>query len=998
MNLGFDTFDTFRFKQLVFVNSSAYAYTQIRIDQHTALFGENNLGKTSMLNALKLFLLPEVNFRNCGSKFNFRGTNGNLYDGMASFRYYFPEDRAFIILEAENPHGDFCIVLHRGGATEKMEYARLVVPCPYAKLEALFWDVDAGGDGGIGAPVESMTLQGVKKVLREMGGEPLSDPKTILERLFTNQPYDKKAGRYSLLPLRNGAGKREMDAWRKLVHLAFDISASDDRTLPDTLATIIEGQKSRKEEELQLDLNAIVEEAYQLREEGDRITRIRNASDIWEKFDGSFQFETQLRDQTAKAYADLNESVEIEEGRLHESLENASHTLTDAENRADTLGGIKRDFDKAVTNTHAEVKATGQQVNRLRKDINTAYATQNEFPDETPRQEIIKSLDEHIEQQLQAIKGYDDKAVAQQEYAKICGRLERNERQANRLEEQLTNRTPALLDDLTVSDASILNSLNRSLGTTHGVLTHEQKQAFIQFSQQFLSEDGYLLLGDAREGIALNDIPYHEYDAEKTRQYQQSRLEELKATVAHDKKQRDKLLEEATMGREEIARRRKQAESERSKAQDDKNALNALDANLQTLESLEGELCEKEETLEEQKRQRDKADAQWREADVSRNKARQDHKTLKDQAQQVRLIRQRLDLIGKDANNVLEGRHKVIKPTPCEVSEANIVALGESVNDLSSQRNKVHEQLRKLLTMDILSNTDSLAHLSSFTGDQVAEFHEQLKAVFDNLDTQEANYRHQVDRHNKTTHSQVEILRSAKQLVAAFISGINAEMGQFSISDLEEVRVEYKLHPRFEQLLTDLEKADLLSDELQDHKIYEQLKAFQADFFNADARRTGILLSLDKILAGVYYKYRKRGEEGWTTNAQSNGTTMMITTNLLSVLMSRLMDGDAEVTMPLVMDEFGSLATQNMRTARQIAEQHGYCLFVANPNRDSKITQVLGNYVHLGLFHATQAYAENRTVVHHGLCESLARKGTLTRQAADTQIDGAPLSKEEADL
>lgn len=997
MNLGFDTFDTFRFKQLVFVNSAAYAYTQIRIDQHTALFGENNLGKTSMLNALKLFLLPEVNFRNCGSKFNFRGTNGNLYDGMSSFRYYFPEDRAFIILEAENPHGDFCIVLHRGGATDRMEYARLVVPCPYARLEALFWDVDADGDGGIGAPVESMTLQGVKTVLREMGGEPLSDPKTILERLFTNQPYDKKAGRYSLLPLRNGAGKREMDAWRKLVHLAFDISASDERTLPDTLATIIEGQKSRKEEELQLDLNTIVEEAYQLREEGDRITRIRNASDSWEKFDEWFKCETQLRSQAAKAYADLNESVEVEEESLRDALETASRALTEAENRADALDGIKRDWDKAVTNTDAEVEATGKQVERLRKDINAAYATLNEFPDGTPRQEIIKSLDEHIDQQSQAIKGYDDKAVAQQEYAKTCDRLERNERQAKRLEEQLTNRSPALLDDLTVSDASILNSLNRSLGTTHGALTQEQKQAFTQFSQQFRSEDGHLVLGH-QEPIALRDIPYKEYDAEKTRQHMQAQLDELKARNAQDKKHRDRLLEEATMGAEEIARRRQQAEQEISKSQKDKNALNALDANLQTKESLEGELRENEKKLEEQKRQHDKADAQWREADENRNKARQGHKTLQGQAQQVRLIRQRLDRIGRDANNVLEGRHKVIEPTPCEVSEANIEALERSVDELSAQRNKVHEQLRKLLTMNILPNADSQAHLSSFTSDQVAEFHEQLKAVFDNLDTQEANYRHQVDRHNKTTHSQVEILRSAKQLVAAFISGINAEMGQFSISDLEEVRVDYKLHPRFEQLLADLEKADLLSDELQDNKVYEQLKAFQADFFNADARRTGILLSLDKILAGVHYKYRKRGEEGWTTNAQSNGTTMMITTNLLSVLMSRLMDGDAQVTMPLVMDEFGSLATQNMRTARQIAEQHGYCLFVANPNRDSKITQVLGNYVHLGLFHATQAYAENRSVVHHGLCESLARKGTLTRRAADTQIEGAPLSKEEADL
>ncbi|SFM15478.1 hypothetical protein [Marinobacter zhejiangensis] len=997
MNLGFDTFDTFRFKQLVFVNSAAYAYTQIRIDQHTALFGENNLGKTSMLNALKLFLLPEVNFRNCGSKFNFRGTNGNLYDGMASFRYYFPEDRAFIILEAENPHGDFCIVLHRGGATEKMEYARLVVPCPYAKLEALFWDVHAGGDGGIGAPVESMTLQGVKTVLREMGGEPLSDPKTILERLFTNQPYDKKAGRYSLLPLRNGAGKREMDAWRKLVHLAFDISASDERTLPDTLATIIEGQKSRKAEELQLDLNAIVEEAYQLREEGDRITRINNASDSWEKFDESFQHETQLRGQAAKAYADLYESVEVEEGRLQEALEIASRAHNEAENRAETLGGIKRDTNNSVTNTAADVKATGKQVERLRKEINAAHATLNEFPG-LPRQGIIENLDEHIAEQEKDIKGYNDKAVAQQQHAEICDRLASNERQAKWLDQQITNRTPTLLDDLAVSDASILNSLNRSLGTTHGVLTHEQKQAFAQFSQQFRSEDGHLMLGAPQEGIALNDISYQEYDAEKTRQQMRSQLDELKERNAQDKKRRDRLLEEATMSSEEIARRRQRAENEISKAQKDKNALNALDANLQTMESLEGELRENEEKLEEQKRQHAEADAQWKEADENRQKARQAHKTLQGQAQQVRLIRQRIDRIGRDANNVLEGRHKVIKPTLCEVSEANIEALEKNVDDLSALRNRVQERLRKLLTMNILRNADNQAHLSSFTGDQVVEFHEQLKAVFDNLDTQEANYRHQVDRHNKTTHSQVDILRSAKQLVAAFISGINAEMGQFSISDLEEVRVDYKLHPRFEQLLADLEKADLLSDELQDNKVYEQLKAFQADFFNADARRTGILLSLDKILAGVHYKYRKRGEEGWTTNAQSNGTTMMITTNLLSVLMSRLMDGDAQVTMPLVMDEFGSLATQNMRTARQIAEQHGYCLFVANPNRDSKITQVLGNYVHLGLFHATQAYAENRTVVHHGVCESFARKGGLTRRPENPQVEGAPLSEEEADL
>lgn len=307
-----------------------------------------------------------------------------------------------------------------------------------------------------------------------------------------------------------------MDAWRKLVHLAFDISASDERTLPDTLATIIEGQKSRKQEELQLDLNAILEEAHHLREEGDRIMRIRNASDSWETFNGHFRHETQLRNQAAKAYADLSESLGIEEDRLKEALEASGGALTEAENQTDALARIKQDNHTAVTETAAEVRASGKLIDSLLKDINAANATLNEFPAGTPHREIIEDLEEHITQQQQAINGYNDKAVAQKEYATVCDRLDSNSRQAKRLDDQLTNRTPTLLDDLSVDDASILHSMNHSLGATHGALTGEQEQAFSQFSQQFRPSDGYLMLGHQSEDcVVLGGIPYHEYDAEK---------------------------------------------------------------------------------------------------------------------------------------------------------------------------------------------------------------------------------------------------------------------------------------------------------------------------------------------------------------------------------------------------------------------------------------------------------------------------------------------------
>lgn len=1006
MNLGFDTFDTFRFKQLIFVNSAAYAYTQVRIDQHTALFGENNLGKTSMLNALKLFLLPEVNFRNCHSKFNFKGTNGKTYDGLASFRYYFPEDRAFIILEAENPHDDFCVVLHRGSATDKQEYSRMVVPHPYQDIEHLFWDMDSAAENGLGAPVEEMTLQRTLASLRAMDGEAISDKKVIQERLFTNQPYDPKAGRYSLLPLRNGAGSREIEAWRKLIHLAFDISAQDKRTLPDTLATIIEGQKGRKQEQLRVDLNAIVEEANELRKEGDRITRIVNATRDWEAFDRLFRHEHLQRQHAAQAYVDLDDSVATEEARLDDTVEASAKDFQEVSSEEERLREDKTKYAKGVTVAETTLKNTRTSADSFRQDINAANATRNAYPGLT-EVDILKALDDHIEQQERDIAGYEDKAKAQENLGAAHSRIQVNEREVRRLEAALERYEPTLLDSLSPRDAGILNSLNPELGSTHGELTTEQQQAFKHFSEHFHSEDQHLVLGLPQARIHLTGIPYQPYDAEETRQRTQEKHDELKKTLDKDRKLRDRLKGEIHLSAKDIETRKLKAQKERDAARKDKDRLNAQRSNEEKLKELEAATEARETELADLERQLQVTTTQWKEADQARSSARVRLDEAKQEKNRLERMRQRLDAIGKDAGNVFEDAHRVLTPTPCKVAEDAIESLEHDVRELRQRRKQVEEKLRTLLGEGLLPDVDSKALVSAFRVEEIASFHEQLQAIYHNLETQRANYAHRVEHHNKTTHAQVAMLRDAKSDVSNFMGNLNQEMGSFSISNLEQIRVDYRFHPRFQQLLNDLDKADLLGAELQDQRVYEQLQAFQADFFNKDASRTGILLSLDKILEEVTYSYRLQGEDSWTSNAQSNGTNMMITTNLLSVLMSRLMEGDAQVTIPLVMDEFGSLATRNMRTAREMAERHGYCLFVANPNRDSKITQVLENYVHLGLFHAERAYSPTRSVVHHGLCESLTQRGKVTLRetapydeamAPGPQVATAEAADEEPDL
>lgn len=976
MTLGFDTF---RFKQLIFVNSAAYAYTRVRIDQHTALFGSNNLGKTSMLNALKLFLLPEINFRNCQKKFNFRGTNGKVYDSLASFRYYFPEDRSFITLEAENPHGTFCIVLHRGGATDNQEYARMVVPCAYSEIEPLLWDMDADDDSGIGGPVEAMTLKDTLAELRRLGGEPLSERKTIQQRLFTSQPHHPTAGRFSLLPLRNDAGAREIEAWRKLIHLAFDIAAQDQRTLPDTLATIMEGQKSRKQEQLDVDISNIVDEARKLRADGDRITRLANAQDEWQTFDTLYQSERDHRRLAAQRYADLARSVTLEKDRLDEAVRLAGGELRDAANAEEALRRDKSTLEHSVTQHETRLEGLQQQAHRLRHSINAANATLNAFPGLTP-DEAAAALQERIDQQQAMIDSYDSKEAAQRQLANVNRRLEGNKRKARQMRHALDNHSPTLLDALPARDAGVLYSLNPALGTTHGTPSPEQLAAFRHFSEQFYADSGVLVLGHPPNHITLGGINWQAYDAEHNRQQAEHELAQLEHHIERDSEQREELMRAATLTAEEVRRHRQDAAEAAENTRRERSTLMAKAANEDQATTLTDDIDTLSQTLEEARQQRNRNATEHARADEARQTAQQRHNNAKGERDILENLERRLNALGRDADSIFGHAHRHLEPEPCSLNDDAITALENDVRELRGQWQQLETQLRQLLARRLLGDDASADMTMAFNDQAVSHFHEQLRERYSNLETLRAHYRHNVERHNMTTHSQVEILRRAKDYVSAFMSGINKELGQFRISNLEEVRIDYRLHPRFQQLLDDLDRADLLGNELQDEHVYEQLQAFQADFFSPEASRTGSVLSMDQILHSVFYRYRLQGEDGWTGNAQSNGTTMMITTNLLSVLISRLMAPDARVSMPLVMDEFGSLEVRNMRTAREMAECHGYSLFVASPNRDANIIQVLENYVHLGLFNAERAYSSKRSVVHHGLCESFGATGSLRRR------------------
>ncbi|MBM3006655.1 hypothetical protein, partial [Escherichia coli] len=82
-------------KRMGYVNYANHGYSEILLDEHLAMFADNNAGKTASLAGTKLLLYPEVNFNQCESKFKFEGKSG-LFSKEDSYEFYFPDARSFV--------------------------------------------------------------------------------------------------------------------------------------------------------------------------------------------------------------------------------------------------------------------------------------------------------------------------------------------------------------------------------------------------------------------------------------------------------------------------------------------------------------------------------------------------------------------------------------------------------------------------------------------------------------------------------------------------------------------------------------------------------------------------------------------------------------------------------------------------------------------------------------------------------------------------------------
>lgn len=967
--------DLYAIRQLIFVNSAAYAYTEIRVDRHTALFGRNNLGKTSMLNALKLFLLPEENFKRCESKFGFRSSSGEFYSTQESFSYYFPEQNSFLLLEAENVHGPFCILLHQG--RKEFSYARILVPCAYDDIRHLFWDMTADCNQGLGAPVETLSLASIQTALQALGSEALHDRRTIRERLFSYRPLSREEGRYCLLPLKQGGTDRELMAWKRLIHLAFDIGARDGRTLPDALATIIEGEKQRKADELNVDLDQILQDYRALRQERDELQRISNARGDWEHFDACFRrYETQSR-EAGQFHVDLKAAVAAELARVEPLIEKAvkSHAAamddckharqryTEASDRLKRLEGSLDERERQLKNSERTIRQIGE--------IHQAHPGLE--PDE-----VLAELNRGAERKAALVENLKSEGQRQRRMEQLNSTLLRDRRKRDRIKDQLAHYKPSVLDQLDSQSATVLVNLAPALAETTPVLDPATREVIEGFARLFsVTEDSLILCGEPVPNIAVSP-----YDPEAIRQNLELSLEKLERDIGEQEEDLQKLRASCVLSQKEQRERLKSEEGELHALRTAITLLQAQETHFQQYQEAQASLTELQQQIAQARQDEERYKRQYNEALGQEQTACQTRDRLV--AEKARLTErlERLELL-ESSHGVLRLWAARLEPAARTITDDALEVLNRQCTDLAALRDELMESLRKLLGQQLLESDGSEAYQVSFDVSKVKALWQQFERLFSTLEGQWKDYDNRVRAHNKHTSIQMDALRDAGQQIRGFIAEINREFNAYSVSNLEQVQLACDLHPRFQLLLEDLDKINLHGDELHDERLYQRLNDFCDEFFS-DSGQHGRVLQLHQLIEQVRYRFRLSGQDQFTENAQSNGTTSMVNSLLLSILLKRLLAGDAQICLPLVMDEMASIDQQNLKTAVEMAQKHGFVLFGASPDMSAEIVQAVNHYIFLGMFRATEkAYSKERRVIYHGGCEALR---PISKQAGAVEM------------
>ncbi|UYM17635.1 coiled-coil domain-containing protein [Endozoicomonas euniceicola] len=955
-----DLTSEYKIHELIFINSGSNYYARLPVDSHAALLSDNNSGKTSTLSALKLFLLPEINFKDCKAKFGF-SSGGKYYSNIDSYQYYFPGTESYIICNASNPKHSFCWVLYR---TTDFGYERIAVPKTYDDIEHLFWNASSASNEKAGQHQSDIGISDIKKkLIKNYGGVIFNDRKSIGEAIYTRTSAAEDHTRFSLLPMVKKFSDASVDTVRALLGMAFSLGDASTTTLPSAIGSIIDGMGmsvvKKNDDGIFLDIDNALDEWEQLKETDSKLKKVAAYQDRW-----------QLLKTERKRYSELRKSLQSDFATttltVHEAIKHYGRQLEEVSSRTRAAEAEYNQFvseynaaKRTSEQTQSDLRAADKLIASLEKKLNKADFVRSRLrplcpANDTTDDAILKAISDELKKCSEDIQSLKDQGQA-------IASMDRLNKSIKDKDDAIRDRKSALarldsghsfLDSLSGHAASVLISINNSF-TQLDLSISDQQTGIIEAFAGLFSQDGQRI---SFCGSSLEGTEFQSYSKDESRIKIQKRIEELESELKGDRKQLSKLNQNAVLSPAERSRKLQEYEEDYSELQGEKTIIKGIDGYRdQYDESIENRKL-LQALSEEQKTAYDEARDKRSELQLAYNKLKEREQTLTQPLGAAKGYMDELRRLAGESSQMLDVE-TVVSEQPAsllpayqpEQTRSDIDGLRARMRETRSSRDDAIEALHLLLEHGIVDSTPEDRHAIT-TQKQAFEIHyAALQTVYENLDSSTENYKQRLKDHNNHAAITASMIEKVKGVVESFIDKINQELGGYSISNLDNVELVAELHPQYVNMARTLGLVANKTDSLLTEDFYKQISAFQSEFY---IQRSG-KVDIARIIQKVSYRFNRNGKK--EEIPQSNGTNCMVNAVLLALLLKHMIPEDLSLAMPVIFDEVGSLDERNLREVLKVMEEHGLVLFAANPEPTGVIASVLSVYHDLSIFKATDA-------------------------------------------
>lgn len=963
-------------KELIFINAASNYYVRLPIHLSAALFAANNEGKTSSLSALKLFLLPEINFKDSHAKFKF-SSGGVAFRNEESFNYYFPSSESYIICEAENPRfpNGFCWILYRD---LDLHYHRIAVPHPYSAIEHLFWNEDSTRNSGIGELHDDITIKRIKSKLltTPFNGLLMTDRTEIAEAIYTRTSAKEDHTRFCLLPMVQRSSDASIDTVRALLNIAFNLGNAATDSLPKAIGAIIDSMNLSVVDEggVFLDLDEKINEWRQLQLQQNHLSEIADNLPAWQQFKDNNQRYHLLKKEANSRFTELYHYIQSAQecfsskhkivSELLKTQEEEYNNAMTEKSKAEGEQIILRTKMEEAENTTKDLRTSLDSLQKLRQHMRSNYGI------ETPAG-IIEKLTELIQNNQNLLQ--DDKNREAQLQTCITD-LNGNQKKLLKIQQKLdqVSRSGGFLDQFEAHSSAVLYSINKNLALFTTQLPATYQAIVDDFADIFANTDNCLTL----HGESLKEIPFIDYTNEKIIEELQDDLELLKIKNQRLTRLRDQLNAQSKLSPEQRALQNQKRMLDNQQYQDQITFLGAEAKMLQDLKTIEESLLILTENAEQTALKVVEMLHLVNEKKQLFSETQSNIKDIEDRIRSINLITRDIDQLPTEHRAYLKvdpSSYEEIKPLKAvdhydhRYVEESRAFLSKSINNLISLKDKIEQQLKIFMDYGFIDATPEQKHRITLLGKDFALFYSGLETTFENLDKHRAKFTAQLQAHNDTVITSISLIKKTQDVIDQFKNRLNNKLAEYKVSNLDQVEVDFKFNPQFTTALNAMNSIKTTYDNTLPEALYDNISSFQSHCYDSKSCK----INIAKIIQTVKYRFIR--DESRESIPQSNGTNSMVNAILLSVLFKEMIPEDLSLSLPVVFDEIGSLDSNNLNEIYKAVTAQDLVLFAVLPTNSGTIASVLDIFHDLSTFQVidTPMHGKAKSIYFQGMEETL---------------------------